>query len=136
MGDTFVTENRLMALTHSVSTAYRTNAGTIINITETLTGVREGSIDAVVSPNATQEFDVAIGLAVLQSLMICSDQPGVLQTNDQNTPQDVINLRANIPIVWTINSHWVSPFRADVAKIFLTNNGAVEANIKLRMLSN
>jgi hypothetical protein len=126
-----------MAFTHSVGTNYCDNAGTVINLTETLTGQTAAiNIDAVIPTEQTQEFDAAISVAKVQSLMICSDQPGMVQTNDPNTPQDTINLRANVPVIWTINSFWPCVFRVDVSKLFLTNTGPAAANTKIRLLSN
>jgi hypothetical protein len=64
-----------MAFTHSVGTNYCDNAGTVINLTETLTGQTAAiNIDAVIPTEQTQEFDAAISVAKVQSLMICSDQ--------------------------------------------------------------
>jgi len=124
--------------THVVGTSYKTDAGTIINVSESVVGTNQGvDIDAVIGPDATNSYSVFIDPAKCQSCMLCSDQPTTIKTNDPNTPQHTINMHANVPIVWTLNSFWTIPFGPDnVNAMYITNNGAVSANVKIRVLSN
>jgi hypothetical protein len=121
-----------------VGTNYRTDAGTVINISEAVTGTNQGvDIDGVISPGTTTQYDVSIHPANVQSMMLWSDQPTDIKTNDPGAPQNTISLKANVPVVWTLNSFWTIPFGPeDVTSLFVTNNGAVSANLKIRVLSN
>jgi len=124
--------------THVVGTSYRTDAGTIINVSESVVGTNQGvDIDAVIAPGVTTAYDVMICASKVQSLMICSDQPATIKTNDPNAPLNTISLKGNVPIVWTLNSFWTIPFGpADITSLYITNDGAVSANVKIRVLSN
>lgn len=127
-----------MAFQHSIRRVYQTNAGVIIDIAETVTGSQQGvDIDTQILPEVQVEFDVAINTANIQSMLIFSDQPATILTNDPNTPASTINVKANIPIIWTLNVYWPLPVNPGVInKIFITNNGGATANVKIRMLSN
>ena len=124
--------------THTLGLSYRTDAGTVVNLSEAVTGTNQGvDLDAVISPGAMSSYSVFIDPAKCQSVLLASDQPTEIKTNDPNTPQHTIDLRANIPVAWTINSFWPIPFGPDnVNAMYITNNGAVSANVKIRVLSN
>jgi hypothetical protein len=126
-----------MAFTHTLGLSYSTNAGTIVNVSETATGTYQGvDIDTQVGIEQTVNVPVMITVAMMQSILFSSDQPVTLKTNNAATPQDTINLRANIPVAWTVNSYWPAPFKGDVTALIVTNEGPAAANIKIRVLSN
>lgn len=127
-----------MAFTHTVRRVYSTNAGIIVDASETVTGAQQGvDIDTQIMPAAQSEFDVAINTANIQSFLIFSDQPVEILTNDATAPTSTIPVKANIPIVWTLNVYWPLPVSPGVInKLFVTNNGPATANVKIRMLSN
>lgn len=127
-----------MAFQHTIRRIYSTNAGVIVDIPETVQGAQQGvDIDTTLLPGAQTEFDVNVQTANVQSLLIFSDQPLELLTNDSATPASTINLKGNVPLIWTLNSFWAHPFTVGViTKIFCTNMGAAPAVLKIRMLSN
>lgn len=127
-----------MAFTHSIRRVYSTNSGVVVDIPETVTGTQQGvDIDTTVAPEIQIEFDVNVVTANVQSLLIFSDQPCELLTNDAANPASIVNIKGNVPIIWTVNSFWAHPFTADViTKIFVTNQGAAQGMLKIRMLSN
>lgn len=127
-----------MAFQHSIRRVYSTNAGVIVDIVEAVTGTQQGvDIDTILQPGVQTEFDVNVVTANVQSLLIFSDQPLELVTNDSANPASTINIKGNVPLVWTLNSFWAHPFSVDVInKIFVTNMGASQAVLKIRMLSN
>jgi hypothetical protein len=124
--------------THSIGTSYKTDAGTVINIAENIVGTNQGvDIDTVIGPGATTAYNVLITPDLCQSVMLCSDQPTTIKTNDPNNPQHTIPLKANVPIVWTLNSFWPIPFGPEpVNAMYITNTGGSAANVKIRVLSN
>jgi hypothetical protein len=128
-----------MPFTHRITRVYQTDAGTVINVTESVTGTNQGvDIDATVNAGATVQYDVMMVPDNVQSLMFWSDQPADVKTNDATTPLDTIPLKATVPVVWTLNSPFPIPFQlgTPVTKLVVTNNGPTAANVKIRVLSN
>lgn len=126
-----------MAFTHTIRRVYSTNAGVIVDIPETVSGTQQGvDIDTTVPPQVQTLFSVNVTTANVQSILIFCDQPATILTNDAAAPSSTINVKANIPIIWTLNSFWALPFAGVITKIFVTNEGAVDAALKIRMLSN
>lgn len=121
---------------HTVTTRYSTDAGIVCEIPETITASTSRDIDCVVAPTASETYDVTMTLAVVQSLLMFSDQPATITTGDPAAAQDTINLKQNVPIVWTINSWSPIPLSGDVTKLTITNNGPVNATVKVRVLAN
>jgi hypothetical protein len=117
--------------THTVGTSYTTDAGTVINIPETVTGSTSRDIDAVIGPGASVTYDVTITPAVVQAMLMCSDQPVTIVASP-----DTINLKQNVPLVWTLNSFWPIPLTGPVSQLSITNNGPSDANVKIRVLAN
>jgi hypothetical protein len=128
-----------MPFTHRVTRVYQTDAGTVLNLTESITGTNQGvDIDNTVNAGQTAEYDVMMVPDNVQSLLLSSDQPTDIKSNDNVTPIDTITLKGGVPMVWTINSPFPIPFSLGtvVSKLFVTNNGPSTANVKIRMLSN
>lgn len=127
-----------MAFTHMVGTTYRTDAGTVVNVSENIVGSNSGvDIDAVVLPGVETMYDVMICPDKVQSMVLFANQPMTIKTNDSVAPLDTITLKASVPLVWTLNSWWPIPFRldTDVVKLFLTNNGPAQAVVQIRVLA-
>lgn len=116
---------------HTITTVYSTDAGQVINIAENITGSTSRDIDAVIGPGATVQYDVNITASVVQSMLMCADQPVSIATD-----QDTITLRQNVPLVWTLNSWWANPITGPVSTVSITNNGPIDANVRIRVLAN
>jgi hypothetical protein len=126
-----------MAFQHTIRRIYSTNSGVIVDMSEAVSGTQQGvDIDTTIAPTVQTEFDVNVVTANVQSILIWSDQPAEILTNDTASPSSTIPVKANVPIIWTLNSFWPLPFSGVISKIFVTNNGAVDAALKIRMLSN
>jgi hypothetical protein len=126
-----------MAFQHTIRRIYSTNSGVIVDMSETVSGTQQGvDIDTTIAPGVQTEFDVNAVTANIQSILIFCDQPAEILTNDTAAPSSTIPVKGNIPIIWTLNSFWPLPFSGVINKIFVTNNGAVDATLKIRMLSN
>ena len=105
-----------MSFTHTVGTTYRTDAGTIINTSEAVVGTKNSGFDTQILPGVTATLSVAISASLLQSMMMWADQPITMMTNDPHTPQDTITLKANVPLVWTLNSWFPVPFKPNAIR--------------------
>lgn len=121
---------------HTISTTYSTDAGVIVQVPETITGSTSRDIDCVLGPTATATYDVTLTRAVVQSLLMYSDQPVTVTTGEADAPVDTINLKQNIPLTWTINSWNPIPLAGDVTKLNIQNNGPVNCTVKIRVLAN
>jgi len=126
-----------MPFSHRISTTYATAAGTVMNEVENVSGTNQGvDIDVMVPPGMSLAFDVMICPELVQSMMICADQPVTVKTGDATTPVDTITLKAHIGLVWSLNSFWPIPFSpGDILKLFITNDGAADAHFQMRVLS-
>jgi hypothetical protein len=75
-------------------------------------------------------------VANLQSVYLLSNVDVTIKTNDATTPASTINLKANKPILWFVDSGYTNPFTADVTQLFVSNAGTVDAVVQLRSLVN
>jgi hypothetical protein len=120
--------------THSINWA---GAGAAISKNVNLTGDAETNRDSLVQAGQADVFtDIDFLLADLESIYIVSDRDVILETNDGSVPIDFIQLQANKPLDRRRGGYHSNPFSADVTGFFFTNNGAVSANVKIRILSN
>ena len=93
------------------------------------------SIEETVADGTTdQSVSVSIDVSVLEILFIKSDQDILLETNDPDTPDDSINLLADIPLVWHSDDYHANPLSTDVGEIFLTNSSGSSAEFVLEAL--
>ncbi len=124
-----------MSYTHTIGTTYRTPDGIIASTVATYTGDSERGIDGTVLADDDAEFDLAVPLGDLRSVMLWSDQDMVVVTNDTDKPQDVIFLTGGQQLVWTLDTPVAAPFANDVAKFFTFNQSASStAKFKVRVL--
>jgi hypothetical protein len=125
-----------MAFTHRITVAYADERSTVINLTASATGSNAGvDISDTVNAGQTKTYNVAINPALVQSMLLSSDQPMAILTNNSSSPQDIINLKAGYPVIWTLNSFWPVPFKGEVTELILQNAGAITANVQIRVLS-
>ncbi len=124
-----------MSYTHTIGTTYRTPDGIIASTVAAYTGDSERGIDASIPPSDGIEFDLAVPLADLRSVMLWSDQDVVVLTNDPFKPQDNIFLPARQQLVWTLDTPVLPPFANDVSKFFAGNQSGISpAKFKVRVL--
>ncbi len=124
-----------MSFTHTLGITYRTPEGLIASTTATYVGPEEAGLDSTVGATTTdQEFDIAIPLAQIISMMLWSDKDVHIKTNDSGSPQEEMDLIAGRQVVWNIDTPVAAPFSNDVSKLFVTNNTSAIAKIKVRVL--
>ena len=127
--------------THTISRFYRDRSLIPINLTEIPSGNHELNIDDIISSPAT---DTPIHWSCqrdsLQSIVLWSDQPLTICTNDLSTgtPQETISLVAGQDVIWTLATDGIDkcPFAGDVTSLYVTNpSSLVHAQLKIRALS-
>lgn len=124
--------------THSVGVLYKDDAGTISSTTHSYTDDTEYGLDGLVLAGAVnKEFDIALTLANLKSLVLFSDQAITIKTNSTSSPQDTIVLQAGKEVVWTNDgaAGGANPFAGNVTKFYISNAGLKDANFKFRALA-
>jgi len=132
-----------MSFSDALSVAYTQTPGAqVVSSTITLVGDTQENLDvnATVGPNVLTNAAINLIKADIQSLLLTCDQNIMLYTNNPlgSTPQDTLNITANVPYVWTVNTGTVfsCPFSNNVTKVFVNNTVNVNAQFKLRSILN
>jgi hypothetical protein len=100
------------------------------------TGELETVMDVPVpAPSTNLEADVNIDVSAVKSIELFCDRDITVKTNSSGSPIDTINLKANVPYIWTTDSYDTLKLTADVTKFFLTLASGVAATFKLRVIT-
>jgi hypothetical protein len=106
-----------------------------VNRRVTASADSETNNDIAVGATTTDKLvNIAIDVSELKSLYLSSDQDVLVQTNDGTSPDDVVTLKAGVPVIWYPDCGYASPLTEDVTKIYLTNAGATAATVNIRVL--
>lgn len=112
----------------------------VVSTSITLTANSQQNTDLQVNANSEARANVSIIKADIQSLLLYCDQSITLKTNSSGSPQDTLNVQANVPYVWTVNtaSIFACPFSNNVTAIFVNTAAVVnvQSNFKLRLIAN
>jgi hypothetical protein len=121
--------------THKITTTYATEEGNIITALGTYTGTAEVGYDGTVAATTDlQEVDIAWLHANVHALLIYSSQALTIKTNVSGSPVQTLVLTAGQTIAWASDHLEVNPVTADVTKLFLSNDTASIATVKIRVL--
>jgi hypothetical protein len=120
---------------HQITSTYATDEGTAVSAISKYTGSTEVAYDGTVPATTDlQEVDIAFLRANVHSLLLYSSQALTIKTNVSGTPVDTLTLAAGQGIVWGTDHAEANPFAHDVTKIFLSNDSANVATVKIRVL--
>ncbi len=121
---------------HTLGVTYRTDAGTLASITDTVTSNQDIAQDITVAATTTNyEADIAIDESTIVSVALYSDKAVTIKTNSTGSPDDTITLAAGQMKKWkTGDVDGAKVFTADVTKLYVTNAGGTTATVKLRVL--
>jgi hypothetical protein len=120
---------------HQITTIYGTDEGNAIAVNSKYTGTAEVGFDGTVPATTdNQEVDIAWLHANVHSLLLYSSQPLTIKTNSSSVPIQTIILAAGQAIVWGSDHAEANPVTADVTKLFLSNDTANPATVKIRVL--
>jgi hypothetical protein len=121
--------------THSINTGYGTDEGNTITVIKKYTGQTEVNFDGSVPATTDNvEVDIAWIKANVQALLLYSDTALTIKTNNSGTPIDTVALAAGQAISWGIDHPEPNPVGHDVTKLFLSNDAANPAVVKIRVL--
>lgn len=120
-----------MALTHTVETKVVTGARSVLG-SKVYSGDAESTLQVQIADGITdQQVNVAMDVSAIQSLLMTSDQDLTVETNSATVPDDTINLKANVPYLWTVDGYFANLLATDVVALFLTNSSGELANFDL-----
>lgn len=120
---------------HQIVSTYGTDEGTAISAVSKYTGTAEVGYDGSV-PATTDlvEVDISWTRANVHALLLFSSQALTIKTNNSGTPIDTVVLAAGQAIVWGADHAEPNPVAHDVTKLFLSNDTANPATVKIRVL--
>lgn len=90
----------------------------------------------VAIPDGTTDdlMNIAIDFSQLRNVFLLSDQDITIETNNATTPDDTINLKANVPLIWNADAYFSNPFTVDVTAFYLTNSSGSAATLNVEIL--
>jgi hypothetical protein len=121
--------------THRITSTYATDEGNAISALGTYTGTAEVGYDGTVAATTDLvEVDIAWIRANVHALLLYSSQALTIKTNNSGSPIDTIVLTAGQAVVWGSDHLEANPVAHDVTKLFLSNDTANIATVKIRVL--
>lgn len=121
--------------THSITTGYKSDEGTVTSVIQSFTGdAEEGVEDSLAIGTTNKEYDLVVTKAKIVCMCIYASKACTFKTNSSSTPQDTITIAAGQQVVWRNTDTAACPFSADITKIFVTNTDTAIANVKVRVL--
>lgn len=124
-----------MALTHSVKETWTGSGTATVSGTVTKSAEGEDNRSLVVAALASNlQVDCAFDTARLVMAYLLSTKEVTLKTNSTSVPDDTLVLKAGVPLVWTNDDAGSNPFTVDVTTLYLSNAGAVDSQVDIRLL--
>jgi hypothetical protein len=124
-----------MTFIQTTSVEYKTNAGTVGLFTVTETGASQSDLDTVISAGATNVHHVvSVDVSQLTSFVMYSSQALTVKTNSASLPAQTFLLLAGQGLTWNIARTDPNPLTVDIADLYFTNAGLLDATVNLRFL--
>lgn len=125
-----------MAITHKQTLSILPSSGTNVTATFTETGSSEVLINDVIPLSSTNLLrTLTITAANIQSIFMLASTDLTIKTNSSGSPANTINLKAGIPLVWSISSaYFTCPITTNVTAFYQTNGAAV-TSLTMRVLT-
>ena len=120
--------------THKITETYSATGVAISQQTE-MSADGEDNRNIEVALDASDLLvNIPIDITELKGLLLLADQDLTLEINNATTPDQTINLKANVPILWHADSVHANPLNQDVTAIYVTNGSGVATTLKIRVL--
>ena len=121
--------------THRIQRIWQDAGNESVSQQEAVVADLETNLDVAIADGQTaKQINVAIDISALKLLFISSDQDVTIETNNSSTPDDTIEITANVPLIWTPDCGFACPLTEDVAAMYLANASGEEAAFKVRLL--
>ena len=126
-----------MSFTHTTGVTYRTNAGTLQSSTDQLSADTEHNLqDSIGANGGVTHFVFPVDVSEIQSFAIYSDQDLTININSDGAPDQVLNLTGSRMLTWNVNRIDSNPLTADWTGIWVHNDTASAASLKMSFLIN
>lgn len=124
-----------MAFTHNIDIGWSQGNNAPVNTRLAISADQEVNTAPVVPDSSTDlQVNLAVDVSAMKSLHIVSDQDVTIETNDGSTPDDTLELTADVPILWYEGCGYSNPLTADVTALFITNDSGSSANVQVHIL--
>lgn len=123
--------------THTASSGWTDGSRSIISTKEYTGGLAQELNEAVNDGATDQLIVIAIDVSAIKNIYIKADQDLTIETNNGTTPDDTINLKANVPYVFNadINSYFTNLLTTDVTALYVTNASGTDATLEMEVLT-
>lgn len=124
-----------MTFNHTTTINYKTNTGTVAASVITQSSATEQALDNVITAGASNvHFVMAVDVEEVISFLMYSDQAITVKTNSSSAPAQTFLLQAGIGFTWNSARPDANPLTTDITDFYITNAGAVDANIQFSFL--
>jgi hypothetical protein len=107
-------------------------SGVSVQSSREYSGGQQIAINEIIISGATNQLvSLALDVSQIQSLILVSSRNVTLKTNNATTPTNTINLVANVPYIWNIDSYDTNKLTADVTSLFVTNSSGADALLRI-----
>ena len=123
-----------MSFEHVIAEQVTTN-GRTVRQENTFSGDGQVSRSVEVADSETNMLiNFALDVSQIKSIYIKSDQDLTLETNDGESPDNTLNLTANVPYVWHENSLFTNLLTVDITALYATNASGSTATLEIEAL--
>ena len=123
-----------MSFEHVIAEQVTTN-GRTVRQENTFTGDGQVSRSVEVADSETDMLiNFALDVSQIKSIYIKSDQDLTLETNDGGSPDNTLNLTADVPYVWHENSLFTNLLTVDITALYVTNASGSTATLEIEAL--
>jgi hypothetical protein len=121
---------------HVRTASLLTPDGIIANATTVFTGDGEVAYDGVIAASVEAQVAVAFDHTKIKSLVFFSDQLLSVAVNAPSggSPATTFAVPAGVLRLWAPEDLTNDPFTVNVTSLYITNSGATDATIRLRVL--
>ena len=124
-----------MSSTYTLDQRIVTEAGTLQAQAE-FTGTLEVNLagEVIAADASDQEIGFDLDVSAVQAMYILADQDLTIETNDAESPDDTLSLKANKPYIWHTGGYFTNVFDTDITSLFVTNGSGTATNLYIRAL--
>lgn len=122
------------SVSSTTSAAGPTQPGaTSISGTQTEIGNNEIAINQQIPASSSGlAVTASFTAANVQSIFMVCSQNITIQTNSTTSPGNTINLKAGIPLLWSVSAgYFANPFTVNVTSFYVTNTAACRLQVKI-----
>ena len=123
-----------MPVQHTIETNYKTKEGTGKKASQVITADKGVHVEVTVPAGAVNlQVNLALDVSEIKGLNIgVGDGSMTVKTNSTSEPDDTLELDERKDVIWTPQDPAPCPLTTDVTALYITNNGADDADFYLQ----